>query len=112
MGLREETLGPGPVDEGGAVAWQECLVVAEQVNDSRGFDLGQDIRAYALAYQLKRSGELDSALLPVTPGDPVIDASRRAVQFSVSKRGGLADVVASAAKSSVVLREKLQERYR
>jgi hypothetical protein len=71
-------------------------VVAEKVNDSGGFGLGNDIRAYALAHKLERSGELDSALLPVTPGDSVINASRQAVQFSVSKCGGLPDVVATA----------------
>jgi len=50
-------------------------VVAEQVNDSRGFGLRDDTRAYALAHQLECPSELDSTLLAVTPGDPVIDAS-------------------------------------
>lgn len=48
----------------------------------------------------------------MTPGDPIINESRQAVQFSVSERGGSPDVMAAAAKSSAVLGEKLQERYR
>lgn len=43
-------------------------MVAEKVNDSRGFGLFDDIRAYAPTHQFKGPGERNPALLSVTPG--------------------------------------------
>ena len=56
--------------------------------------------------------ERDSALLSMTPGGAIVDAGRQTVQFSVSKRGRFSDVAVAASKTSVVLGEELQERYR
>ena len=62
--------------------------------------------------EFERPSERDSALLSVTPGGAIIDAGRQTVQFSVSKRGRFPDVAVAPSKTSVVLGEKLQERYR
>ena len=87
-------------------------MVAEQIDNSHSFGLFNDFCAYAPADQLKRPSERDSTLLPVTSCGAIIDASRKAMQFSVSKRGRFPDVAVAASKSSVVLGEKPQERYR
>lgn len=108
----EQSFGPCPVDEGRAVTREECLVVAEKIDNSRSFGLFNDICAHAPAHQLERPGERDSALLSVTPGGAIVDAGRQSVQFRVSKRGRFPDVAVAPSKASVVLGEKLQERYR
>lgn len=108
----EQPFGPSPVEEGGTVARQECLVVAEKINNPRSFGLFNDICAYAPAYQLECSGERNSALLAVTPRGAVIDAGRQAVQLRISKRRRLPDVPVTASETSVILGEKLQEGYR
>lgn len=86
-------------------------MVAEKVDNPHRFGLQYDIRTDALAYQFKRSGELYSTFLAMTPRNTVIDASGQTMQFSVGECGRFADVVAAATKASVVLGEKLQERY-
>lgn len=85
------------------------LVVAEKINDSCRFGLCNNVRPYALAHKLKRSSELDSALLPVAASGAVINAGRQAVHLSVGERGRLSDVVAAAPETSVVFGEKLQK---
>lgn len=87
-------------------------MVTEKLNNLDSFGLFNDIRSDAPAHELERSGERDSALLPVAPGGAVIDAGRQPVQLSVGKRGRLPDVSAAAAETGVIFGEKPQERYR
>jgi hypothetical protein len=108
----EQPFGPSPVEEGGTVARQECLVVAEKINNPRRFSLLNDIRAYASAHQLQCPGERDSALVSMTPRSTVIDTGRQAVQLRIGKRRRLPNVPVAASEASVILGEKLQEGHR
>lgn len=108
----EQPPGSSPVEEGGTVARQECLVVAEKINNPSSFGLSNDIRAYAPAYQLQCPRERDSALLSVTPCGAVIDAGRQTVQLRIGKRRRLPDVPVAASETSMILGEKLQEGHR
>ena len=71
-------------------------MVAEKIDNPHRFGLFNDVRAYALAHQLKRPGQPDSTLLSVTPGSAIIDESRQTMQFGVSKRGRFSNVAVAA----------------
>jgi len=71
-------------------------VVTEKINYPHCLGFFNDVRAYALAYQLQRPRKRDSAFLCVTPGRAIIDASCQATArvitqplpaTSFSKRG-------------------------
>lgn len=81
-------------------------MVAEKIDNPRRFGLFNDIRAYALAHQLKRPGQPDSTLLSVTPSSAIIDESRQTMQFGVSKRGRFSNVAAAAPPRRVWYSEK------
>lgn len=108
----EQPFGPSPVEEGGTVAREERLVVAEKINNPRSFGLFNDVRTYTPAHQLQCPGERHSAFLSVTPRGAVIDTGRQAVQLRIGKCRRLPNVPVTASETSVILGEKLQESHR